>query len=424
MQTKIFYVSIIIVLSTYNLVVAQNPGTTLYVEEFNSSSIPAYWETTNDATSAGTHDWIFGVTDMPTGADFTNNAAIFDDFAAGDTGLHDRRHLQMNHPIDISNYENVRIGYEYALQVNAGAGKLVVLIGYPAHWYIFQNYTTSSDPTYVEFELEDFISNHSIPRDNLHIGFIYDDENSGQNWGAGIGVVKLFGYPVTPAVNDYCENAIDATPDLLSSSHHYSDSKDTNGANQFLGDNPEDGICGTDEPDGVWYKFTPTTNGDLNIIGDPYYWDCELLVYSGSCDDFTCVEGADEVGFNTEENFSVTLSANTDYYINIGRWSNILENYGGLLYTQMIWTPNATDVEDTSIEGFQMYPNPSENTVFFSAKNSIKSIVIRNMLGQKVLATYPNSDSFQYDISHLTAGYYFISIQAGEQYGTYKLLKK
>ncbi len=415
---------IIFILSMYSFTFAQNPGSIIYINEFTTGSIPNDWETTNDATSSGTHDWVSGVRDMPTGADFLNDAVIFDDYAAGNTGLHDRRHLRMTYPVDVSGYGNVKIGYEYALQENAGAGKLIVLIGYPANWYTFQTYTSSTDPTYVEYDLESFISAHSIPRNDIRVGFIYDDENSGQNWGAGIGKVKFIGYPTAPAVNDQCVNAIDVTTDLLASAHNFRDRKDTNGSNQNLGANPQDGVCGTYESDGIWYKFTPSTDGDLTVTASPLYWDCELLIYSGSCNNFTCVDGVDNVANNSSENLTVSLVANTDYYINIARWSNVVENYGGVLSTYMEWTPGATIVKGTGIEGFKMYPNPSNNTLTFSANKSIKSIVIVNVLGQKMLTVYPNSETFRYDITSFTAGSYFVRIQIGEQFATYNLLKR
>src|SRR5690606_17919575 len=49
-------------------------------EDFEGASVPSGWST---IIEAGVADWEFGSGDMPTGPDFSTNAAIFDDDAAG-----------------------------------------------------------------------------------------------------------------------------------------------------------------------------------------------------------------------------------------------------------------------------------------------------------------------------------------------------
>lgn len=397
---------------------AQNPGSILYVEEFESSSTPYGWETFNDATSSGTYDWIFDATNMPTGANFTNGAAIFDDYAAGNTGLHDRRHLRMTVPIDLTDYENAHISFTYALQENAGAGKLIVSIGQGSNWYIFQEYQNSTNPTYVDYDIESFLTTYSIPRDNVRIGFIYDDENSGQNWGAGISSLRVYAYPINIASNDLCENAIDVTNDLVNTSN-FNLSQETNGA--VFGNNE---TCNTEYgADGVWYKFTAPSPGIIHITASPYYWDNAIQTYSGSCNDLTCIHYTNDSGVNENETQDLIVESGEDYYINISIWSTFIENYSGLLNTNMSWV-NTTSVTDTVIDGLKIFPNPAENILNLSTTNSIESIEISNLLGQTVLTTKPNSNAVQLMIEGIRPGSYIIKIKAGDQIGNYKLLKK
>jgi hypothetical protein len=47
--------------------------------------------------------------------------------------------------------------------------------------------------------------------------------------------------------------------------------------------------CGGGMNDGVWYTFTPTVGGALDLVLTTS-WDSEIAVYSGSCGVFTCVD--------------------------------------------------------------------------------------------------------------------------------------
>ena len=96
-------------------------------------------------------------------------------------------------------------------------------------------------------------------------------------------------------------------------------------------------------------------------------------------------------------------------------WHGAIDNFS-LEYT--------LNVNDNQIEGFSMYPNPSQDKVTVKAQNQIQSITFFNVLGQRVLQVYPNALSSEIDVTMLKAGVYMVSVIADEQQGTYRLIRQ
>jgi len=286
----------------------------IWEEDFEAATIPTGWTTSNPGGN-GTHDWTFGSGDMPTGGDFDNNAAIFDDDAAGDTGNHDRRFLSHTAGVDLSKHTNVSLGYEYAIQVASTNGYLAVLVFDPVanSNHSFQLHDVDTGPTDALFDIEPFLTSHpNIDRSNVQISFLFDDENSGYNWGAGIGEVYFTGTPI----NDACADAIDITNFPYSNTQNISGTTNNDGFITPTG-------CGAGMNDGVWYTFTPLADADVTINITTVF-DAEIGVYTGSCSTFTCVTNVDTTNLNETVTFSV--AAGNSYWINVGGYSYNTDN--------------------------------------------------------------------------------------------------
>ncbi|AFL79769.1 HYR domain-containing protein [Aequorivita sublithincola DSM 14238] len=80
-------------------------------EDFEGTTVPAGWST---EILAGVADWTFGSGAMPTGDDFTSNAAIFNDDAAG-SGQTNK--VSLSSPVyGLTDATNVLVGYDVAFQ--------------------------------------------------------------------------------------------------------------------------------------------------------------------------------------------------------------------------------------------------------------------------------------------------------------------
>ncbi|WP_330442691.1 T9SS type A sorting domain-containing protein [Flavobacterium sp. C4GT6] len=81
-------------------------------------------------------------------------------------------------------------------------------------------------------------------------------------------------------------------------------------------------------------------------------------------------------------------------------------------------------VQQESIEGLNIYPNPvSSDRVYITSKSSqSKEVEIFDVLGKKILHTTITGKEL--NISNLTAGVYIIKIKEGEATATRKLIVK
>ncbi|MBN9285109.1 MULTISPECIES: choice-of-anchor J domain-containing protein [unclassified Flavobacterium] len=73
---------------------------------------------------------------------------------------------------------------------------------------------------------------------------------------------------------------------------------------------------------------------------------------------------------------------------------------------------------------FRAYPNPVKNALNLAYNETISSVEIYNLLGQKVLAQKVNLSETQIDMSNLSAGNYLVKVYAGDLVKTIKIIKE
>ncbi len=80
-------------------------------------------------------------------------------------------------------------------------------------------------------------------------------------------------------------------------------------------------------------------------------------------------------------------------------------------------------VSENALEGFAYYPNPTSDVLSLKSVNSIDSVSIYNLLGQRVIDTKIGATTSDINLSGLTAGTYIMKVTVAGQIGTYKVLK-
>ncbi len=93
---------------------------------------------------------------------------------------------------------------------------------------------------------------------------------------------------------------------------------------------------------------------------------------------------------------------------------------------QVAWTSvqgGTSGVSENALEGFAYYPNPTSDVLSLKSVNSIDSVAIFNLLGQRVLDTKIGATTSDISLSGLTAGTYIMKVTVAGQTGTYKVLK-
>lgn len=80
--------------------------------------------------------------------------------------------------------------------------------------------------------------------------------------------------------------------------------------------------------------------------------------------------------------------------------------------------------EENFISEFKMFPNPATNELNITAARNIESVVVFNLLGQKVLEQQVGATSQAIDVARLETGAYLLQVTADGQNGTYKFVKQ
>lgn len=84
--------------------------------------------------------------------------------------------------------------------------------------------------------------------------------------------------------------------------------------------------------------------------------------------------------------------------------------------------PPTASINDLA-NGFNVYPNPVQNTLYVSAGVAIDNVSIFDLTGREVMRAAPNATAFSLDVADLNKGLYLVTVKAGEQELTTKLVK-
>ena len=222
---------------------------------------------------------------------------------------------------------------------------------------------------------------------------------------------------ICPPANDACADATEVA------SLPYTDSVDATEATNndgFITACSSDGMN-----DGIWYTFTVGTSGTVTIAATSTGWDAQMNIYTGSCGAFTCVASNDSAYTGGTETYDLTAIAGTQYWVNIGYWSDSTDGSEGPVDVSITTADGATlgTQEAQGISGFAYYPNPVNNQLSLRANNAIDQVEILNILGQTVLTTSPSTTSTAIDMTALNQGTYFVRVQAGDAIQTVKVIK-
>ncbi len=230
-------------------------------------------------------------------------------------------------------------------------------------------------------------------------------------------------YSSTDHIQYYCPPANDACSTATEiATLPYNTSEDASGATN------NDGFittCSYGMNDGVWFKFVPANDGTVDITATPNGWDAKLAVYSGNdCSSLSCADNADDNLSGGAESVSVSVTAGTTYWINVGYWSGSTDGSEGPFDLSVTSSDVTLSVHGLDNTGFRFYPNPTQNILHISAAEPVNKIQIANISGQVVLDKTINNTTSQIDISRLPAGVYMLTAVIGDNTGTYRLIKE
>ncbi|MBT3587254.1 MAG: S8 family serine peptidase, partial [Flavobacteriaceae bacterium] len=145
-------------------------------------------------------------------------------------------------------------------------------------------------------------------------------------------------------------------------------------------------------------------------------YDFELSRYS----DFSEVEFSETVLFPNYLALGVTEGAT--YYWRVK--SNTTCADGNFSEIYMLTVDGILGVNNQSIEGLVIYPNPVANILSIDATTPISNVEIINVLGQVLVSKSSNSTISNIDVSILSKGTYFIKVTSDNNTKVLQFLKK
>ena len=103
----------------------------------------------------------------------------------------------------------------------------------------------------------------------------------------------------------------------------------------------------------------------------------------------------------------------------------ITSNLNNKVWYDNLYAYKGTPLGINEVNSFSVvtYPNPVENTLNVSAGISIDSVSIFDITGREVLRAKPNATAFGLDVADLNKGLYLVTVKAGKQELTTKLVK-
>lgn len=178
--------------------------------------------------------------------------------------------------------------------------------------------------------------------------------------------------------------------------------------------------CGGTPNDDVWFTFEALTS-DVNItVFDNFDGVVELL--SGSCDDLVHVACKD-IGENPQISVEDLVPGET-YYVRVFSYLGTVPP-SDPTFNIAVWSSSSTSsLEDNTIDGFVMSPNPVNDRLNLKADYDIQMVNIFNALGQEVMTLKPFNNNVTLNVDSLAEGVYIIKVQAGSQFSAYQFIKQ
>jgi len=333
---------------------------TFFDEDFNGTTQPSGWSNFSP-TSGGSQTWGFGSGVTPGGdiADFTSNAAIFND----PTGVNVAYlYKQATDITSVMNDPDYALIYKIRTSLNTFGSdnqpdKLSIKVSdesFIISAHTIWETTTEHDPNLRFFDIKSFLNANSWNLDytQFRIGVVFDDIDGSNGWGAGIDDVSLYARPY----NDTTYS--DLRPEYVISSLPYTYSQEAD--NQVNVNIASTSPNCNPTANGLWYKYVADFSGLITVHGKADDYDIQVNAYvDGTI--LHCLGYSDSGLIGDLETLTVGVTQGQTYWFNLGHWSSTA-TAASMHGTQHIWVAK-TPANDACADATD-FTNDAHNAVF------------------------------------------------------------
>ena len=166
----------------------------------------------------------------------------------------------------------------------------------------------------------------------------------------------------------------------------------------------------------LWFFFNSGENTTIDLITDAGY---SLQLWEGGCMSIAQVENA------CDSNVLSDIPVTPDTLYSVQVWNNVSGGAAsGSGWFNILAQDGLLSTQDDVFKGFNLYPNPTDNTLHIKANNNISSVEIYNLLGQQMLSLAPNTLTEEIDMSGFSSCVYLVKVGIGGQTTVYRVVKE
>ena len=156
------------------------------------------------------------------------------------------------------------------------------------------------------------------------------------------------------------------------------------------------------------------------ILQAEYFWDTDPGY--GLATPVSATDGSFNSAFEKLTKTGITLPSTGLHVFNIRIKDNV--NGWGPVFKNVISVQTTLGTADFDLKNVTAYPNPVKDILTIALDKNITMVSLYNMLGQEVKTVLYNSTEVAFDFSGLTAGTYFVKVQAEGSMTTMKVIKE
>jgi hypothetical protein len=179
------------------------------------------------------------------------------------------------------------------------------------------------------------------------------------------------------------------------------------------------------------YQGTTFNNSKQDVSGKAFLHLDYHTTNTTALQFFLIADGGEEA-YDIQLNEGVTTGSWVSLDISLSNWTIDLTTLreikvvgdGTIYFDNWYFYGSTASVDKNNLLNVSLYPSPAQNELTISAKNTIETVSIYNVLGKQVKSFSVNAMAKNLDVSDLSTGIYILKYTANDTVGSMKFVKQ